>query len=72
MSSASSTEGVKSGNIQLGGNEFYQALVWYGVPAELVMYPRTIHGFMKMVRTVVAGELSSSDWHCKVKCVPIA
>jgi dipeptidyl aminopeptidase/acylaminoacyl peptidase len=37
--------GVKSGNIQLGGNEFYQALVWYGVPAELVMYPRTIHGF---------------------------
>jgi dipeptidyl aminopeptidase/acylaminoacyl peptidase len=47
MSSASSTEGVKSGNIQLGGNEFYQALVWYGVPAELVMYPRTIHGFIE-------------------------
>lgn len=39
--------GVKSGNIQLGGNEFYQALVWYGVPAELVMYPRTIHGFIE-------------------------
>jgi dipeptidyl aminopeptidase/acylaminoacyl peptidase len=39
--------GVKSGNVQLGGNEFYQALAWYGVPAELVMYPRTIHGFIE-------------------------
>jgi dipeptidyl aminopeptidase/acylaminoacyl peptidase len=39
--------GVKSGNVQVGGNEYYQALVWYGVPAELIMYPRTIHGFVE-------------------------
>ena len=41
--------GVKSGSVQIGGNEYYQALVWYGVPAELVMYPRTIHGFIEPV-----------------------
>jgi dipeptidyl aminopeptidase/acylaminoacyl peptidase len=39
--------GVKSGSVQFGGNEFFQALTWFGVPAELVMYPRTIHGFVE-------------------------
>jgi dipeptidyl aminopeptidase/acylaminoacyl peptidase len=39
--------GAKSGGAMQGGNEFYQGLVWSGVPAELVLYPRTIHGFLE-------------------------
>jgi dipeptidyl aminopeptidase/acylaminoacyl peptidase len=41
--------GVKSGGAMQGGNEFYQGLMWYRVPAELVLYPRTIHGFVEPV-----------------------
>ena len=41
--------GVKSGGAMQGGNEFYQGLAWYHVPAELILYPRTIHGFVEPV-----------------------